>query len=140
MRAAGNTGARDQREQQFVVANHAGEHAAQLPGQATVPPQPHAVDRRQATRLARGIQRVLVQQYLHLVEQHAPRATVRTLRQVLVQILAQRLLGRGEIRQLHIGRQAQLPVVRRRDTQLQAGLGERRLQHLRESLRLVHLQ
>ncbi len=79
----GDTGAFGQRTQQYVIANDTGQLRTHHIGQSPAAPQPQAVDRRHAARTTLGIERVLMQQHLHFIDQHAPTAPVRALRQML---------------------------------------------------------
>ena len=83
-------------------------------GKRAAAPEPQAVDRRQPAGAPLGIERMLVQQHLDVVEQHPPAPPFRALRQMLRQVFAQRLFRRGEGRQRAAGRQSQVPAVRAR--------------------------
>ena len=83
---------------------------------------------------------MLVQQHLDVVEQDPPAAPVRTLRQMVREVLAQCLFGCGEAGQRRIARQAQVPVIRRGNFELHAGFVEHGSQRLGQCLRLVHAQ
>jgi hypothetical protein len=78
-------------------------------------PEPQRVDRRLARGgIARGIARMVVQGHLRLARQQAPATGLGRARDVLEQVIAQRLVRCGERRQRGFLRQAQVPTRRMR--------------------------
>ncbi len=134
---AGQVGRRGEHRVEAVQFIERAEHPI---GQRTRAPEPQGVDRGATARRARCVDRMLVQDHLHLVEQPAPAPAFVAARQVQPEVAAQGLFRRAECRQARALRQAQVPAPGAGRIEHHAFVAEHRLERAQQFLDLVRVQ